>query len=75
MMKTIEEWNDKILNITLKIKIQYPELGKYLEEMPITIPDKKYPIITSKILQDYYQSLTSLLDNYLIEEFCNNEID
>lgn len=73
MMKTIEEWNDKILNITLKIKAQYPELSKYLEEMPITIPDKKYPIITSKILQDYYNSLTSLLDNYLLEEFCNNE--
>ncbi len=75
MMKTIEEWNEKILNITLKIKVQYPELSKYLEEMPITIPDKKYPIITSKILQDYYHSLTSLLDNYLIEQFCNNEID
>lgn len=73
MMKTIEEWNDKILNITLKIKVQYPELSKYLEEMPVTIPDKKYPIITSKILQDYYNSLTSLLDNYLLEEFCNNE--
>lgn len=75
MMKTIEDWNKKILNITLKIKVQYPELSKYLEEMPITIPDKKYPIITSKILQDYYNSLTSLLDNYLIEEFCNNEIE
>lgn len=75
MMKTIEDWNSKILTITLKIKDQYPELSKYLEEMPITIPDKKYPIITSKILQDYYNSLTSLLDNYLIEQFCNNEIE
>ena len=75
MMATKEMWSEKILHITLKIKEQYPELSKYLEEMPITIPDKKYPIITSKILQDYYNSLTSLLDNYLIEEFCNNEVD
>ena len=75
MMATKEMWSEKILHITLKIKEQYPELSKYLEEMPITIPDKKYPIITSKILQYYYNSLTSLLDNYLIEEFCNNEVD
>jgi hypothetical protein len=74
-MKTKEEWNSKILNITLKIKEQYPELSKYLEEMPITIPDKKFPIITPKILQDYFNSLTALLNNYLLEEFCNNEID
>lgn len=74
-METIQLLSTKILNITLKIKEQYPELGGFLEEMPITIPDKKYPIITLKILQDYYQSLTSLLDNYLIEQFCNNEID
>ena len=75
MMKTKEEWNDKILNITLKIKEQYPELNKYLEEMPIIIPTEKFPIITSKILQNHYYSLTSLLNNYLLEELCDNEID
>ncbi|MBI2281157.1 MAG: hypothetical protein HYU68_10775 [Bacteroidetes bacterium] len=74
-METKQSLGEKILHITLKIKEQYPELGKYLDEMPITIPDKKYPIITSKILQDYYNSLTSLLDNYLLEEFCNNEMN
>lgn len=75
MMKTIQEWNGKILHITLKIKLQYPELSKYLGETPITIPNKKYPEITSKILQDYYNSLTSLLNNYLLVEFCNNEME
>lgn len=72
-METIQEWNGKIIHITLKIKLKYPELSMYLGEKPITIPNKKYPEITSKILQDYYNSLTSLLDNYLIEQFCNNE--
>lgn len=66
-MKTIEEWNEKILNITLEIKRKCPELSKHLEEMPITIPNKKHPMITLKNLQDYYNSLASLLDNYLIE--------
>lgn len=75
MTTTKEKWSEKILHITLKIKEQYPELGKFLDEMPITIPTEKFPKITSKILQDYYNSLTSLLDNYLIEQFCNNEIE
>ncbi len=74
-MEKEKELNRNILKITLNIKEQYPELGKYLEEMPITIPTEKFPIITPKVLQDYYQSLTSLLNNYLLEEFCNNEID
>ncbi len=74
-METKQSLSTKILNITLKIKEQYPELGKFLEEMPITIPTKKNLIISSIILQEYYNSLTSLLDNYLIEQFCNNEID
>lgn len=74
-METKQSLSTKILNITLKIKEQYPELSKFLEEMPITIPTKKNLIISSTILQEYYNSLTSLLDNYLIEQFCNNEID
>ena len=67
-METEKELNRNILNITLKIKEQYPELSKYLEELPITIPTKKFPIITSKILQDYYNSLTSFLNKYIMEQ-------
>ena len=67
-METEKELNRNILNITLKIKEQYPELNKYLEEMPIIIPTEKFPIITSKILQDYYNSLTSFLNKYIMEQ-------
>jgi hypothetical protein len=63
-MKTETEIEDAILKITIKIKTQYPELSKYLEEMPVTLPDTKNPEINVKILQDYYNSLESLLKKY-----------
>ncbi|MEK6614983.1 MAG: hypothetical protein AABZ32_02560 [Bacteroidota bacterium] len=61
-IETEKELNAKILKITMKIKDQYPELSKYIEEMSVTIPDEKYPEITLKNLKAYYDSLNSLLD-------------
>ena len=57
--------NNKILKITLIIKEHYPELSKYIMEMPVTIPIKENPEINYKILQDYYNSLEGMLDNYI----------
>jgi len=65
-MKT-EELNSKILKITLTIQEKYPELSKYLNEMPVTIPNEKDPEINNKNLKEYYESLTSLLQNYIVE--------
>jgi len=59
--------NSKILEITMTIMDQYPELSKYLEEMPVTIPDEKDPEITVKKLESYYDSLNSLLNKYISE--------
>ncbi|MCE9539646.1 MAG: hypothetical protein K8R85_10560 [Bacteroidetes bacterium] len=55
------------MKITLKIKDQYPELSKYIEEMPVTIPDEKKPEITLKNLNSYYDSLNDVLNKYLLE--------
>lgn len=66
-MKTETEIEDAILKITMKIKTDYPELSKYLEEMPTTIPDVKNPEINIKILQDYYNSLESLVKKYTLK--------
>jgi AAA15 family ATPase/GTPase len=63
-MKTENEIEEAILKITMKINTEYPELSKYLEEMPVTIPDIKNPEINIKILQDYYNSLDSILKKY-----------
>ena len=48
----------------MKIQNQYPELSKYLAEMPVTIPDVKTPEINIKNLQEYYNSLLALLNKY-----------
>lgn len=63
-MKTEKEIEDAILKITMKIQNQYPELSKYLAEMPVTIPDVKTPEINIKNLQEYYNSLLALLNKY-----------
>ena len=63
-MKTEKELDEAILNITLKINSEYPELSKYLTEMPVTIPDIKNPEMNVKVLQEYYDSLESMVKKY-----------
>lgn len=65
-MKTKKELKDAILKITLKIRNEYPELSKYLVEMPLAIPDSNNPEINIKILKDYYKSLNSML-KYMLQ--------
>ena len=52
--------------MTLMIQDKYPELSKYIAEMPESIPNKKLPEINSKILKEYYDSLAVLVKNYSI---------
>ncbi|TGD59148.1 hypothetical protein [Flavobacterium humi] len=63
-MKTEKELNSDILELTMSIKKNYPELTKYLKEMQVTLPDNTKPEITVKILQEYYDSLNEMLDKY-----------
>jgi hypothetical protein len=63
-MKTEKELNEKILKITLLMKTEYPELSKYLLEMPETIPDVKNPEMNTKVLKEYLNSLKEILDKY-----------
>lgn len=66
-LKTEKYWNEKILKITMLIKDKYPELSKYLEEMPVTIPNENKTSITVTDLQKYYNSLASFLSKYILE--------
>ncbi len=63
-MKTETELNEMILRIIDKIKANHPELLKYLNEMPITIPNIENPDITVQVLLSYYDSLTELYHEY-----------
>lgn len=62
-----KDLNSKILKLTMRIKDQYSELSKYIEEMPVTIPDEKHPDITLNNLKAYYDSLSSILNKYILE--------
>ena len=59
--------NSKILKITMTIMDQYPELSKYIEEMPVTIPNENNPEITQSNLKLYYESLSLMLNKYKTE--------
>jgi hypothetical protein len=65
--ETEKDMNLKILNITMTINEQYPELSKFLEEMPVSIPDKNSSEITLINLHAYYDSLMSVLNKYILE--------
>ena len=71
-MQTIEEINQKILLRTLNIGDNYPELSKYIEEMPITIPNLENPQITLQNLKEYYHSLNVLVINYASTHIAKN---
>jgi hypothetical protein len=64
-MKTERELDAAILKLTMKIKEQYPELSKYILEMPVTIPNVENPEINRKALLDYYNSLRIMLKDYI----------
>ncbi len=63
-MKNEHQITDDILKVTMVIRNEYPELLKYLNEMPETIPDVNKPTINIDILQEYYNSLLDLLRKY-----------
>jgi hypothetical protein len=62
-MTTEKEINAAILKKTLMIQEKFPELSKYIEEMPITIPVNN-PVVNLKVLTDYYNSLDNLMEKY-----------
>jgi hypothetical protein len=61
---TKENLNAKIMEVTLTIEEHYPELSKYLEEMPETIPTEENPEISLNHLRSYYESLILMLNKY-----------
>lgn len=61
-MKTKEELEQNIINITTTIREKFPELSKYIIEMPVKDSDNDG--IDIKNLEDYYQSLEVLVNKY-----------
>ncbi|MBH2003524.1 MAG: hypothetical protein I8H66_02440 [Sphingobacteriia bacterium] len=64
MEKLVHALNDRILSLTMRIRETYPELSKYIEEMPVSIPNEPDPHVQAKQLQVYYDSLKNILNKY-----------
>ncbi len=62
-----KELNSKILKITMTILEKYPELYKYIEEMPESIQDENNSGMMLQNLKAYYDSLHSMLNKYILE--------
>ena len=70
-MKTENEINKEIIKTTLGIQKDFPELSKYITEMPVTIPNVANPEITTYNLSDYNDSLNELVTKYSKEKKLN----
>ena len=62
-----KDLHSKVMDITMTIGEQYPELSKYLEEMQETIPNEKDPEMALMDLKKYYDSLVDILNKYKAE--------
>jgi hypothetical protein len=60
--KSVKEIELSIIEKILEIESKFPELTKYLNEMPV----QQNPKINTKSLQEYAESLEAILNNYAI---------
>ena len=61
-METKEhQLNAEIMTLTEQIKMEYPDVYRNLNEMPVTIPNKLNPEVKIKHLEDYIESLKTLI--------------
>jgi hypothetical protein len=67
-MKSRKELNDSIFLTTKKIREEFPELLKYLNEIPERVITNMSSEINIKELEGYLNSLNELLVHYTKEE-------
>lgn len=64
-MKTAEEYQKAINELTLLIKDKYPELYQHLGENPITIASKGGGEIREDHFKEYYEALEEMVNNHI----------
>ncbi|MFT4699248.1 MAG: hypothetical protein ACI9SJ_002414 [Flavobacteriaceae bacterium] len=66
-MKSKNDLNDNIRLTTLKIQEEYPELIKYMNEIPVNFLSNSERGITNNELKGYLDSLNNLIEKYAKE--------
>jgi len=64
-MSQLQSIENEIIRLTTLIESMYPELYKFLEENPLTIPSVNHPNINTKIMEDYLESLDQILKHHI----------
>lgn len=64
-MKNLKTILEEITWLTNNIETNYPELYKYLDENPMTIPKNSHPDVDKKAMEKYLESLKQLLKHHL----------
>ncbi|HEA23217.1 MAG TPA: hypothetical protein ENH87_20215 [Pricia antarctica] len=54
----------EIIEMTIMIERDYPEVYGYLDEDPMTIPDIEKPNMGRKVMQEYLDDLKELVKQY-----------
>ncbi len=63
-MDELKSIQKEITQLTFTIESKYPELYRFLDEEPSTIPNKARPEIDIEIMQGYLESLQQILEHY-----------
>ena len=73
-MKTKIELEQDIIDMTVHITRKFPELSKYIQEMPVFIVEDDDEIINNRNLKEYYDSLVTMVDQYSKTHRSNQEM-
>lgn len=65
MMNNPKDLIAEISRITTEIETKHPELYRYLDENPMTLPAMDHPEINKEVLEEYLQSLSQQLKHFL----------
>ncbi|MBA3898957.1 MAG: hypothetical protein H0X62_01915 [Bacteroidetes bacterium] len=68
MEMTEKELTKKIFEVTNLIQEDYPELYERLDEFTDTLTTKEHPEVNAKALENYYESLKTMLQKYIEEK-------
>ena len=63
-MDELQSIQKKITQLTFTIESKYPELYRFLDEEPSTIPNLARPEIDIKIMKDYFEGLQQIFEHY-----------
>lgn len=72
-MKTKAELEKDIITITMRIHLEFPELSKFIAEIPENYSGVSTGELGSKRFKEYYSSLAHILSEYSKTHMKNNE--